>query len=368
MSVGRRGPLSFLDTEWRAALWRRWVTAHLIPQANATAPVAAAEPEPANVQPPPVTTLERPAAIRRDAPSAALDRASAPCNASTPSNAGAAFNAAAPSSASAPLGASERKDAPGRRSLVDADDARRSERRADVRARFDALSERLQALEDAIDVIARRLAHRTRRERRTDRRTAELVESIAESVEAQATAIDSLGSALERIERRLDRQERPAQSDSERRDSRIPKARSSEPPRTIHPPRLDESEFALGKEPTEDAESVISGSSIRGSIGDMSLSTVLAMIEIERRSGRLKVQGEDGAIIAFELEDGSVVGSRVSENDVDAVESLREVLTWKNGRFWFRQNPSESQNSPPRSVNSLLLEATRQIDEAVRAG
>jgi hypothetical protein len=287
----------------------------------------------------------------------------------TPFNVTAASAVTAASHVAAPFSPSERKEPTARRSLVDTDDARRSERRADVRARFDALSERLQALEDAIDVIARRLSHRTRRERRTDRRTAELVESIAESVEAQAAAIDSLGSALERSERRLERQERPAPSDSERRDSRIPKARSSEPPRTIHPPRLDETaEFALGKEPNEDAESVISGSSIRGSIGDMSLSTVLAMIEIERRSGRLKVQSEDGAIIAFELEDGSVVGSRVSENDVDAVESLREVLTWKNGRFWFRQNPSESQNSPPRSVNSLLLEATRQIDEAVRAG
>lgn len=258
---------------------------------------------------------------------------------------------------------------PPRRALAH-DEARRSERRADVRARFDALSERLQGLEDAIDVIARRLSHRTRRERRTDRRTAELVESIAETVEAQASAIDSLGSVLERIERRLDRSERASLRDeSERRDSRTPKARNSEPPRSAHPPRADEAgDFSFGKEPVEDSEAAISGSSIRGSIGDMSLSTVLAMIEIERRSGRLKVQSEDGSIVAFELEEGSVVGSRVSENDVDAVESLREVLTWKNGRFWFRQNPSESLVSPPRSVNSLLLEATRQIDEAVRAG
>jgi len=126
--------------------------------------------------------------------------------------------------------------------------------------------------------------------------------------------------------------------------------------------------LAQGREGAEDEEASISGASIRGSIGDMSLSTVLAMLEIERRSGRLKVQGEDGSLVAFELEDGSVVGSRVSENDVDPVESLRGVLGWKNGRFWFRQNPSESQISAPRSVNSLLLEATRQMDEAIRAG
>jgi hypothetical protein len=249
-------------------------------------------------------------------------------------------------------------------------DERRNERRADLRARFDALSERLQGLEDALDVIARRLSHRSRRERRTDRRTAELVESIAESVDAQAIALENLGSTLERIERRLDRLERPnPREETERRESRAPKARNSEPPRTIHPPRLDDTgDFSLGRDTTEDDDASISGSSIRGSIGDMSLSTVLAMLEIERRSGRLKVQGEDGSLVAFELEDGSVVGSRVSENDVDAIESLRSVLGWKNGRFWFRQNPNESQVSPPRSVNSLLLEATRQMDEAIRVG
>ena len=253
-------------------------------------------------------------------------------------------------------------------------DEHRNERRADVRARFDALSERLQGLEDALDVIARRLSHRSRRERRTDRRTAELVESIAEGVDAHALALDNLGSTLERIERRLDRIERPSASTNvreelERRETRAPKARNSEPPRSVHPPRLDDTgDFSMAREPAEDDEASISGSSIRGSIGDMSLSTVLAMLEIERRSGRLKVQGEDGSLVAFELEEGSVVGSRVSENDVDAVESLREVLGWKNGRFWFRQNPSESQISPPRSVNSLLLEATRQMDEAVRVG
>ena len=337
MSVGRRGPLSFLDTEWRTALWKRWVSAHLVPDTNAA-------PHPMPV-PPASTPIAEPPLEQQGA-----------------SDGAASSNGPA-------LGATDRASSTPRRAPNAHDEARRSERRADVRARFDALSERLQGLEDAIDVIARRLSHRTRRERRTDRRTAELVESIAETVEAQAAAIDSLGSALERIERRLDRHERPsARDEGERRDSRLPKARSSEPPRSAHPPRLDEAGDFVGREPTDDSEAALSGASIRGSIGDMSLSTVLAMIEIERRSGRLKVQGEDGSIIAFELEEGSVVGSRVSENDVDAVESLREVLTWKNGRFWFRQNPSESLISPPRSVNSLLLEATRQIDEAVRTG
>jgi hypothetical protein len=345
MSPGRRGPLSFLDTEWRAALWRRWLASHLTEAASRVAPAPAVTSVPSPTAPVPAPT--------GDAHEASTNEPREPLD--VPKTSADVLRAAQAVPPTRPTSAA---------------DERRNERRWDVRARFDALTERLQGLEDALDVIARRLSHRSRRERRTDRRTVELVESIAESVDAQAIALENLGSTLERIERRLDRLERPStREDSERRESRTAKARNSEPPRSVHPPRLDETgDFLLGREPSEDDEASISGSSIRGSIGDMSLSTVLAMLEIERRSGRLKVQGEDGSLVAFELEEGSVVGSRVSENDVDPVESLREVLGWKNGRFWFRQNPSESQVSPPRSVNSLLLEATRQMDEAIRVG
>src|SRR6478609_3908698 len=348
MSPGRRGPLSFLDTEWRAALWRRWLATQLSEAATRVSPEAAVT----SPIPPVNAPVPSPATAAPTSDAAGEDSRDA---------------SDAPKTSADVLRAAQ--SVPATRSTTPVDE-QRNERRADLRARFDALSERLQGLEDALDVIARRLSHRSRRERRTDRRTAELVESIAENVDAQAIALDNFGSTLERIERRLDRLERPApREESERRESRIPKARNSEPPRTIHPPRLDETgDFSLIRDAAEDDEASISGSSIRGSIGDMSLSTVLAMLEIERRSGRLKVQGEDGALVAFELEEGSVVGSRVSENDVDPVESLRSVLGWKNGRFWFRQNPNESQISPPRSVNSLLLEATRQMDEAIRVG
>ena len=354
MSPGRRGPLSFLDVEWRAALWRRWIATHLSEAATRVAPEAEDGAAPAHAVPTPT-----PASEAHEVPS----------NETRVSEARSAEAPETPKTSADVLRAAQA--GPARSTTSDAQRAeQRNERRADVRARFDALSERLHGLEDALDVIARRLSHRSRRERRTDRRTAELVESIAESVDAQAIALENLGATLERLERRLDRLERPsAREESERRESRAPRARNSEPPRSIHPPRLDETaEFSLAREPAEDDEASLSGSSIRGSIGDMSLSTVLAMLEIERRSGRLKVQGEDGSLVAFELEEGSVVGSRVSENDVDPVESLRSVLSWKNGRFWFRQNPSESQVSPPRSVNSLLLEATRQMDEAIRVG
>jgi hypothetical protein len=39
-------------------------------------------------------------------------------------------------------------------------------------------------------------------------------------------------------------------------------------------------------------------------------------------------------------------------------------LCWKQGRFWFRQQAGEPHSFAPRSIGSLLLEATRQNDES----
>src|SRR6478752_10706819 len=242
MSPGRRGPLSFLDTEWRAALWRRWLATQLTEAATRVSPESAAQtavpaastPVPVPVPAPIVEVLEAP-----------TPEASEPLD--------------VPKTSADVLRAAQAVHAARATSVVD---ERRNERRADLRARFDALSERLQGLEDALDVIARRLSHRSRRERRTDRRTAELVESIAESVDAQAVVLENLGSTLDRLERRLDRLERPsARDESERRESRAPKARNSEPPRSVNPPRLDETgDFSLSRETSEDDEASISGS------------------------------------------------------------------------------------------------------------
>jgi hypothetical protein len=106
------------------------------------------------------------------------------------------------------------------------------------------------------------------------------------------------------------------------------------------------------------------GAGINGFLSEVSLSTVMAMLEIERHSGRLKVATDDGQLASFELAEGSVVSSRLSENDADPLQTLRTALCWKQGRFWFRQQAAEAPSFPPRSIGSLLLEATRQNDES----
>src|SRR3954465_3454469 len=139
MSPGRRGPLSFLDTEWRAALWRRWIATHLTEAATRVAPEAPVVIDSASAVTPTVAVPSTPANDARPA----IDHAETSVDVLR------AAQAVTPRPGSTDEG--------------------RNERRADLRARFDAVSERLQGLEDALDVIARRLSHRSRRERRTDR-------------------------------------------------------------------------------------------------------------------------------------------------------------------------------------------------------
>ncbi|HEY5958992.1 MAG TPA: DUF4388 domain-containing protein, partial [Polyangiaceae bacterium] len=109
-------------------------------------------------------------------------------------------------------------------------------------------------------------------------------------------------------------------------------------------------------------------SSIHGNLAEMSLPTVLAMLELERRTGLLKVCGEDGSFVTATLRQGSIVGASRRELDTDPVEAIREAMCFKQGHFWFQQLKVEVASGPPRSVNSVLLEASSRNDEAARTG
>jgi hypothetical protein len=167
---------------------------------------------------------------------------------------------------------------------------------------------------------------------------------------------------MARLEHGLSKVERALSE--RRRESHAPGA--SQPPRGGSPSSFPDSHMAPRSTRSSDIDDSEpdEGSGINGYLSEVSLSTVLAMLEIERHSGRLKVATEDGMLASFELAEGSVVSSRLSENDADPLQTLRTALCWKQGRFWFRQQASESTSFPPRSIGSLLLEATRQNDES----
>ena len=256
----------------------------------------------------------------------------------------------------------------------------REVRRLELRARFDALSDRLMAVEDGLDTLLRRSAQRDKLERRSDQQSVEMIDNVAVTGERQATVLEGLLSTVSRLEHSvarlesgLSRVERALGGGGERarRDSHFPGVGSQPPPRGLSPSQFPESLVApRDRSPASSRSSELDelesheGAGINGFLSEVSLSTVMAMLEIERHTGRLKVATDDGMLASFELAEGSVVSSRLSENDADPLQTLRTALCWKQGRFWFRQQPNAPASFAPRSIGSLLLEATRQNDES----
>lgn len=251
-------------------------------------------------------------------------------------------------------------------------------RRSELRGRFDALFDRLLSVEDTLDALGKRFALRAVHERRHDQRVLERLESSSESLERQTLQLEAVSSTLERIEQRVERLERWLRSDGgpreliEARESRTVPARSAgdemdELERVFGIENQHPSRGPFAAEGAEGWDAPLSASSVRGNLAEMSLPTVLAMLELERGTGVLKVSAEDGALVSLTLCDGKLVGARHRDLESDPVDAVRDALRFNGGHFWFRQLGVEVASGPPRSVGSVLLEATRRNDEAVRS-
>jgi len=103
-----------------------------------------------------------------------------------------------------------------------------------------------------------------------------------------------------------------------------------------------------------------------GDLSQFSVATALALLEMERRTGRLKVKAADGdREIAFEARDGAL--TRATRDGVarDPIELLREVMKWQDGRFSY-ENSAVDAAEVRQGIGALLLEAMRLEDEAHR--
>lgn len=109
------------------------------------------------------------------------------------------------------------------------------------------------------------------------------------------------------------------------------------------------------------------GAAFSGDIAQMSVATVLTLLELERRTGHLKVRSDSGKIALFELEQGTLANALLDDQPLDATSLLRETLRWKRGSFTFRSAAKVTLSAPPRQpIGGLLIEAMRLEDEARR--
>ncbi len=114
--------------------------------------------------------------------------------------------------------------------------------------------------------------------------------------------------------------------------------------------------------PSEAPPSSATPTALRGDLAQVSLATVLTLLELERRSGRLKVRGPAAQSVALELSEGAFLRVTDARGTLEPLGAVREVLDWKTGTFLFR--PSQVAPGDPISLSGLLLEALRLYDEA----
>jgi CheY-like chemotaxis protein len=109
---------------------------------------------------------------------------------------------------------------------------------------------------------------------------------------------------------------------------------------------------------------------IHGTLEQLGLSSLLVMIEMERKSGILRLEKigvtgrifcREGRVIAARLD-----GDRAPANARKGAESVYHMLTWADGRFDFSAVDVDMEDEVKSTTTHLLMEGARLIDEGKR--
>jgi DNA-binding response OmpR family regulator len=108
----------------------------------------------------------------------------------------------------------------------------------------------------------------------------------------------------------------------------------------------------------------LGGSGLRGDLSQVGLSSLLVLIEMERKTGLLQLRAPNGPTAQILVREGKVVHARLDDADepVDA-ECVYYLLTWGAGEFEFIACLVEGVDRVNVSTTHLLMEGARLIDE-----
>lgn len=139
--------------------------------------------------------------------------------------------------------------------------------------------------------------------------------------------------------------------------------------------RLPQAPVAAHAAPPLDGEGAGAGgtlSGVHGSLEQLSLGSLLSMIEMERKSGILVVQRgaetgrlvcRTGRLLAAELLSPS--GTRGAPGRSErGIEVIYRMLTWHSGRFDFTSGEVHADDEIGIQITHLLMEGARRLDEA----
>jgi two-component system OmpR family response regulator len=93
--------------------------------------------------------------------------------------------------------------------------------------------------------------------------------------------------------------------------------------------------------------------SFQGDIEHMSLPSLLAILEIERRTGKIDVRSDEHQV-TLELHSGFIVDATLDGQARDPVEVLRPAIAWTSGPVTFHAAPSQPPPTGARPVRALI--------------
>ncbi len=113
--------------------------------------------------------------------------------------------------------------------------------------------------------------------------------------------------------------------------------------------------------------SAVETTAIQGDLSQMSIATVLTVLELERRTGLVEVVSKKRKV-QLEVASGFITSGTIGGTSSDAITILRTILVWKVGRFSFVPQPDRPPSGNAQPIGHLLLEAVRLEDESIHNG
>jgi CheY-like chemotaxis protein len=108
-------------------------------------------------------------------------------------------------------------------------------------------------------------------------------------------------------------------------------------------------------------------SALRGELDQITLSSVLVVLEMERKNGILLVEHprETGRIF---LRKGRIIRAAIDEPALSGAAAVYQMVTWGTGSFDFLAGDVGGVDEIQASTTYLLMEGARRLDEAKAAG
>ncbi|UCG38274.1 MAG: DUF4388 domain-containing protein [bacterium] len=119
--------------------------------------------------------------------------------------------------------------------------------------------------------------------------------------------------------------------------------------------------ISLVSDPAKGVPAVVSpGAGVEGSLSEVSLVDLLQIFGLNRRTGTLNLHnnGDTGVI---HLLDGVVISTVLGETTGE--KALYRILRWHKGSFRYQPGPVAVTRNITRSMDALLMEGMRQLDE-----